>query len=470
MRIAFVSANRENMPDAVIPLGLLYVVAATPARHETVVWDLCFEDEPLAALARHLDAFGPDVVAIGMRNIQNHDYTGTADNLRYYRSLFATVRAHSAAPVVLGGGGFSVMPEALLRHLQPDFGIAGEGETAFVRLLEAIERGDGDFGTVPNLFRLVDGEVVATPPAPAFQVLDTLQVPDRRLVDARHYARYGIDSVQTKRGCALHCDYCTYPIIEGRSTRSRDPVRVVDEMFLSLERAPSIRHFFIVDSVFNLPPSHAKAVCRELIARRWQVPWSAYANPIAFDQELADLMVAAGCAGVEIGADSGVDAVLDRMRKGFRSEAITRMHAVCQRAGLRDCYTFILGTPGESIADACATLDFCTNLDPFAAILMVWLDDTEALDAALAAQRRQLREEIKSVVRQKAEEFPRWIIPPLGVNFDPVLLDMLRRSGRSGPLWQHIQLAGSDQRARRLKRTVEARSDRPAPAPSPHRG
>ena len=457
MRIAFVSGNRETLPDAVIPLGLLYIAASTPEDHEKQVWDLCFEEEPHAALAAHLEAWPPDIVALGMRNIQNNDYSGTADNLNYYKALIATIRSRTTAPIVLGGGGFSVMPEALTRHLQPDFGISGEGETAFVRLLEAVQRGDGDYSQVHNLHRFVDGAVVSTPPAPAFQVLDTLPMPDRRLVDPRHYAHYGIDSVQTKRGCALKCDYCTYPLIEGRSTRSRDPKLVVDEMQLSAQRVPNLRHVFLVDSVFNLPPSHAKAVCRELIARKWQIPWSAYANPIAFDQELAELMVAAGCAGIEIGADSGVDSVLDRMKKGFRSEAITRMHGICERAGLKDCYTFILGTPGETIADVRATLDFCVKLDPFAAILMVWLDDEETLDAALAGQRRALRSEIKDLVKESADDFPRWIIPPLGVNFDPVLLAMLRKTGRSGPLWQHIGLAGADRRTRRLRRTTEAR-------------
>jgi len=454
MRIAFVSGNRETLPDAVIPLGLLYVAASTPEHHEKRVWDLCFEPAPHAALAAHLQAWPPDVVALGMRNIQNNDYSGTADNLNYYKTLIATIRSCTAAPIVLGGGGFSVMPAALTRHLQPDFGISGEGETAFGHLLEALQRGDGDFSQVHNLHRFIDGAVISTPPAPAFQMLDALPVPDRRLVDPRHYAQYGIDSLQTKRGCALKCDYCTYPLIEGRTMRTRDPAAVVDEMQLSLQRVPNLRHLFVVDSVFNLPPSHAKAVCRELIARNWQLPWSAYANPIAFDEELAELMVAAGCAGVEIGADSGVDAVLDRMKKGFRSEAITRMHAICERAGLKDCYTFILGTPGETIGDVRETLDFCVELNPFAAILMVWLDDEETLDPLLASDRRALRGEIKELVQQRANDFPRWIIPPLGVNFDPALLAMLRKMGKSGPLWQHIQMAGSDRRTRRLLRTT----------------
>jgi len=51
MRIAFVSPNRERLPDPVVPLGLLYVMANTPAHHERLLIDLCFEKQPLEHLA-----------------------------------------------------------------------------------------------------------------------------------------------------------------------------------------------------------------------------------------------------------------------------------------------------------------------------------------------------------------------------------------------------------------------------------
>ena len=229
MRIAFVSANRETMPDAVVPLGILYVMAALPARHATELWDLCFEDAPLAYLEARLRDFRPDVVAIGLRNIQNNDYSGYGDNLAFYEQVLATVRGCSAAPVVVGGGGFSVMPEGLMRRLRPDFGIAGEGERAFAELVVRLEGGGDDFAGIGGLHYFAGGGLVSIPPPGALQPLDGIAVPDRVLVDGRYYERFGIDSVQTKRGCPLRCDYCTYPLIEGRSIRQRDPVRVAVE-------------------------------------------------------------------------------------------------------------------------------------------------------------------------------------------------------------------------------------------------
>jgi radical SAM superfamily enzyme YgiQ (UPF0313 family) len=438
MRVAFVSGNREQLPDAVIPLGLLYVMAATPERHERALVDLCFVEDPRETLARELAEAPPDVVAVGMRNIQSGDYSGVKDTLSYYRSLMRSIRAATDAPVVFGGAGFSVMPAALMQELQPDFGIAGEGERAFPALLEALEAGDG-FDAIASLhWRDAEGALRANPPAPDFLDMDDLRPPDRSRLDPRYDATFGIDSVQTKRGCPLRCDYCTYPIIEGRVGRRRAPQRVVDEI-LSIQERPGARHYFVVDSVFNLPTSHAKAVCREMIDRGARLPWTCYANPLGFDAELAGLMAEAGCAGMEVGSDGGSDAVLDRLRKGFSVRHIRDLHERARDAGLPDCHTFILGTPGETLDDVERTLDFIVDLDPFSVILMVWTDDAEAVDPKLATGRARLRGQIYELLERRKGDFPWWSIPALGVNYDPRLFAMLRKRGHHGPLWQHVR-------------------------------
>lgn len=439
MRIAYVSGNREKLPDAAIPLGILYVMASTPSRHQKLLIDLCFEPNAREVLAQRLAEFVPDLIALGMRNIQNNDYSGISDNLEYYSELIAATRESSNAPIVLGGSGFSVMPEALMAQLRPDFGISGEGERAFPALIECLESGTPSLDEIGGLLRLDEGTVVSTPRDPQFLDMNQIREPDRRLLDPRYYERYGIDSIQTKRGCPLLCDYCTYPQIEGRIGRAREPAGVVDEMFRAVDRQPGIRHFFIVDSVFNLPKTHAKNVCRELISRKWEIPWTCYANPLGFDEEFAGLAKQAGCAGMEIGSDSGCDEVLVRLRKGFTVDQIVRIHDLCKSVDIPDCHTFILGTEGESIEDVRHTLDFVVDLDPFSAIMMTWVDDHEALEPDLRRRRDELRHQISDLLLEKKDQHPHWIIPALGINFDSRLFRRLRRDGLHGPLWQHIR-------------------------------
>lgn len=438
MKIAFVSGNRELLPDAAIPLGILSVLANVPERHETAFLDLCFEDDPLRALRDGIGGSEPDVVALGMRNIQNADYSGIRNTLGYYADLIAAIRGSTSAPIVLGGSGFSVMPAELMERLRPDYGIAGEAEVAFPALLEALEWGRG-FDAVGNLHRFVDGTLSSSPAPARFLDMNALEPADRSLVDRRYYDRYGIESLQTKRGCPLRCDYCTYPTIEGRVGRLREPAAVVDELVSSLAQQPATTHVFMVDSVFNLPRSHALAVCREMIDRGVTIPWTCYANPLGFDPEMAHWMARAGCAGMEVGADSGVDETLARLRKGFKTDQIRNLHELASAAGIPDCHTFILGTPGESFDDVLRTLDFIIDLDPFSAILMCWVDDGEALDPETAREREALRASILELLEAHKSEFPWWSIPALGVNYDARLFDLLRTRGYDGPLWRHIR-------------------------------
>ena len=450
MKILFVSGNREKLPDAVIPLGLLYIMANTPNHHHKVLLDLCFEDDPFTALADAINEHTPELIALSMRNIQNNDYTGLSDNLNYYARLVATCKQTSTTPVVLGGAGFSVMPAELMVRLQADYGISGEGEEAFARLADNLEAGK-DISQIGCLFYrdAADRSKVLRGPTPEFLDMNSLVQPDHSLADSRYFGTYGMDSIQTKRGCPLRCDYCTYPIIEGRKGRLRSPKSVVDEMCASAEKNPDINHFFIVDSVFNLPKTHAKKVCRELIARNWGIPWSCYSNPLGFDQEFADLAYEAGCAGMEIGSDSGCDEVLKRLHKGFTTEHIKQLNRICIQAGIPDCHTFILGTEGETLDDSKRTLEFLAELDPFGAIIMVWTDDYDSLNLAIREERLALRRQIEQLLLEQAKDHPRWAMPGLGVNFSEDLFDRLRAAGMYGPLWQHLR--GPRQRNRKRR-------------------
>jgi radical SAM superfamily enzyme YgiQ (UPF0313 family) len=440
VRVAFISANQETSPDAVIPLGLLHVMDATPDRHEKLFWDLCFDPAPLESVARNLQAHRPDIVAIGLRNLQNMDYTNIDANVARYRELVRTVRQHSDASIVLGGGGFTVAARALMDDLGADFGIMGEGEESFPQLLDALECSPAALNHVARLYHRQDGELVFTGNAATFLDVNSYPQPGRTQVDERYYAEYGIESLQTKRGCALHCDYCTYPLIEGNRSRMREPARVADD-FMTLCERPGVEHVFIVDSVFNLPPRHAKHVCRELIARGNRTPWTSYVSPIAFDEELAGLMVAAGATGAEIGSDSGCDDVLDRLRKGFRTDKIRRLSSLSKAAGLKDCHSFILGTRAETLDDVRRTLDFIEDLQPFAAVLLVWVEDSEVIDTDLERERREFRDSIYELIGERASLQPRWIVPRLGIRFDPRTFKLLRKYGLRGPLWQHIDRA-----------------------------
>ncbi|MEO7096872.1 MAG: cobalamin-dependent protein, partial [Polyangiales bacterium] len=296
MRVLLISANREKLPSPVVPLGVLAVAGAVRAAgHEVRVVDLCFVEDVQSAVVEAL-SFSPDVVGIGLRNLHSNAYDGTEALVSEYSRLVALVRERTRATIVLGGAGFSLQPKRLLERLGGDHGIVGEGERAFVSLLDALDRGEQpppliDASAVRPAFASIALRTGVASPV-ALADLDLLPPPTRDLTDPAYFLFDGTDSIQSKRGCAFQCSYCDYPDLEGRKVRVRDPGLVADEV-AARARVPGVTHAFFVDSVFNVPPAHARAICDALIARGTPLPWVCYGSPVAFDDGLVAAMVRA---------------------------------------------------------------------------------------------------------------------------------------------------------------------------------
>jgi tRNA A37 methylthiotransferase MiaB len=437
MRVLLVSANREKLPSPVVPIGPLAVAASLRDGHEVQLLDLCFEDNPRAAVERAVAAFDPEVVGIGLRNLHTNAYDGMARLIAEYRELVRWIRDATTAPIVLGGSAYSLQPETLLAELGGDYGVVGEGERLFRALVDDLARGGkperiqhARVSPPPALVRprrLYGG---ATWPA---SDLDDLPAPARDLVDPRYYAFDGTDNLQTKRGCAFACAYCDYPDLEGTKVRVRDPLAIAEEM-VARAGVPGVTHMFFVDSVFNVPRSHAIAVCDEIERHGNPLPWVCYASPVALDEEVVSAMSRAGCQGVEIGSDSGTPRMLAQLKKPFTIDHISSSRALFRKYGIHDCHTFVLGAMDETPEEVKETLAFVERLDPDVAVFIVFMEDRETMTVGRARHR-------DAILRLLAEEAPRrqgWVVPELGIRFGAKINAIVQRRGLRGPSWLHL--------------------------------
>jgi radical SAM superfamily enzyme YgiQ (UPF0313 family) len=457
MRVLLVSANRERIPDPIFPLGLAYVAAAArQARHEVAVADLCFGRAPLQRLTDQVRHFRPDVVGLSLRNIDNAAYPRTVDYLEHHRAVVSVLRTATRAPVVLGGSGFSIMPEACMEALDGDWGIAGEGETAFVELLAALETGrppDGIAGVVGRHACGCSSRRAPVPEKPRHGWSDG-RWPARDLLDyARYVRRGGMGNVQTKRGCVFKCSYCTYPLLEGNRFRAREATDVVDEVEALMEDYGPHPIFF-VDSILNFPRGHVEAICEEILRRGVAVRWSCYATPVKLDRHQARLMAAAGCEGIELGTDAVDDDQLSRLGKSFNAEVAEQANRYCMEAGLRVCQTLIFGAPGETHESIRATCRALRRMRPTAVVAMtgVRLYPGTPMTNSLIVQGRVAKDAIGLVpvfyiepevadflpryLRRHALEAGNWVLPGLATPILPGSQRLLRGLGFSGPLWR----------------------------------
>jgi hypothetical protein len=436
MRVLLVSANREQLPSPVVPIGPLAVAAALRDGHEVKLLDLCFEEDPRGAVESAVGSFDPQVIGVGLRNLHTNAYDGMERLIAEYSELVAWMRGVSNASIVLGGSAYSLQPETLLGRLGADYGVVGEGERIFRQLVDDLAAGREP----PRILRAGPAPPSLVRPRRLYRGaswpvsdLDDLPLPARDLVDPRYYAFDGTDNVQTKRGCAFACAYCDYPDLEGSKVRVRDPAAIADEI-LARAAVPGITHMFFVDSVFNVPRSHAIAVCEEIERRDNPLPWVCYASPVALDDEVVRAMARAGCQGVEIGSDSGTPRMLEQLKKPFSIEHIVSSRALFREYDVRDCHTFVLGAMGESPEEVKQTLAFVDRLDPDVAVFIVFMEDRETSSVGRARHR-------DAILRLLADEAPKrsgWVVPELGIRFGAKINEIVRRRGLKGPSWLHL--------------------------------
>ena len=101
-------------------------------------------------LSESISGFSPDVIGISVRNIDDQVMESPNFLLDGVKTVVNECRSLSDAPIVLGGAGYSIFPRRALEYLKADMGIQGEGEKAFVMLLERLEL-KGDISEIPGL-------------------------------------------------------------------------------------------------------------------------------------------------------------------------------------------------------------------------------------------------------------------------------------------------------------------------------
>jgi len=153
-------------------------------------------------------------------------------------------------------------------------------------------------------------------------------------------------NVQTQRGCSCHCEYCTYPLIEGTRFRRR-PAEAVAEEFAQLQRR-GVKYAVIVDSIFNSSAEHAAAVCEAILRRNLNMRWTCFLRPTGITSGLMQLMARAGLAHVEFGTDSFCDSVLAAYGKRFTFDDVLHSHEMARQAKVESCHFLICGGPGET--------------------------------------------------------------------------------------------------------------------------
>lgn len=343
-RIFLLSSNLCTDPYPVYPLGMAVVSGALQAAgHQVLQYD-CLVQRGAEQLRTAIADFVPELLSISLRNIDDvNSFSGEqAWYLRQVKGLVDEIRSGYAGPIVVGGPGLTLMPEAIVDFLEVDYAIVGEGERTLPELMATLAAG----GVAPRIIR---SERPLAGPDFAAPLFDPALVPF-------YLGESGMLNLQTKRGCAYRCGYCSYPLIEGRRFRVREPAQVVAEL-ARLKREHGVAKIFFTDSVFNDPQGNYLLLAEELLRQGLDLCWSAFFRPQGLGRPELALLKRAGLYALELGPDAASDRTLAGINKGLTFAEVLEVNRACLDERLPAAHFVIFGGPGEDEASLAEGLD-----------------------------------------------------------------------------------------------------------------
>lgn len=265
--------------------------------------------------------------------------------------------------VVLGGPHPTVQPEETLQWEPVDFVVKGEGETAFLQLVDALGQGpSGNWQTIPGLSWRQDGKVHHGPAGAPIGDLDSLPHPARDLLrHQQNYTTEDLGMVMSSRGCPYSCSYCSE--IWGKRVRNRSVDNVMEEL-QELALRYRVRQISFKDDTFTTDRRRVSELCRAIISSGLKVNWDCTTRVNLLNGELLGMMVEAGCNMVKVGVETGSPRILREIDKGINFEQVREAARQLNKHHVFWQAYFMMGLPTETKEDIEATYHFMKELNP----------------------------------------------------------------------------------------------------------
>lgn len=246
---------------------------------------------------------------------------------------------HEKVTIVWGGVHPTICPESVINESYVDYIIRGDGEEAFLKLLEGLDAGEkltNDYSV--HYLNCLNKSVI--------------DFGEEEIAKKYFIKRDGFQKafpIETSRGCPYKCAFCHNSIF-GHSYRTVDTELVTrnirqlydkydidgvifqeDNFFLKIQRVKEILHIFL----------------------NYNIGWKANSRLSHFeklldDKEIMKLIVDSHCHVLQFGIESGSNRILKMIHKGITVEDVIRVNKKLSKYDINIRYNFIIGFPTES--------------------------------------------------------------------------------------------------------------------------
>lgn len=262
----------------------------------------------------------------------------------------------------------TALPEHVISNEFIDFVAVSEYDYTVRDLAIAIR--DGSDTDIVGLWSKKNGAVKAAELRPLIESLDELPFASASLFRFLDITRYGLDftlhpymNIMTSRGCPSKCIYCLWPQTLSRGKyRQRSLDNVFEEIDFVIAQKPAVKELFFDDDTFTVDKKRVYEFCERYISKCYNIPFSVNSKANITDRSLLRLMKRAGLRCFVAGFESGVQEILNTVRKGTRIEEMREFAIACKDEGIQVHGDFVVGLPGETLQTIHKTVDFAKKL------------------------------------------------------------------------------------------------------------
>lgn len=353
----------KQLDSQFLRIGIAYIVAYLRENgHKVKIIDCIASNLDLEDVREEIKREKPDFIGLG---------PFTEEIFRAYKICETAKKVNKNIITVFGGPHASAIPEETLAEFpQVDYVIRGEGEEAFLKLVN---------GQYPSeiqglAYRNENNNIIVNKQGCPIKNLDSMPYPAWDLFPLDRYKGRLVTNFNRKmnipaleipvlsvRGCPSACNFC-FKVYEG--LRFRNPAKVVDEIEFIVRKYGATDIFFS-EGTFLASTEHGKNICREIIDRglNKKISWIAETRVNTVDNESIKLMKTAGCKELCYGIESGDEFILKNSGKGITFKQMEEAINFTKEAGIRACCFSIIGHPGETRESVNKTIELLLNLD-----------------------------------------------------------------------------------------------------------
>jgi len=218
-------------------------------------------------------------------------------------------------------------------------------------------------------YPLTRGEFHITEPRPPIKDLDSIQIPDRSMVDYEKYARSIAEamvkhsiSLQATRGCPYNCAYCCRIWPRTFVTRSAENIFKEVKVYYDM----GFRRFAFYDDIFNLDVENSRRFFRMISQNKMNVHLffpTGFRGDI-LTKEYIDMVVEAGAVNIALSLETASPRMQKLIRKNLQIERFREnVKYLCEKYPQVILELQLMhGFPTETEEEAMMNLDFIKSM------------------------------------------------------------------------------------------------------------